>query len=284
MIVPTKPQQKTKSTSTQDLENNRNKKCVWIRRFSLVAWSIIHKSFLDSTIHGSKRIFKNNSLFLRIMWICFFLASSTLCTYVIALTLIDYFEFDTVSKTERVHMITTEFPAVTICNTNPFLTNESEKYIDELLKENQIPDINDDEFENNSIDGPISRFYRLFLGMNALDPNRTDAFRRSLGQDISDMLFSCTYNLRRCSAEDFSWYFDIYYGNCFTFNSGKVNIIEHYKRLCLYFLGNILKTKLKYRNLLYTMTMVNLHRQGSCRCGSLIGSHIKFLSLTFRFT
>ena len=44
--------------------------------------------------------------------------------------------------------------------------------------------------------------------------------QRYLGYEISDMLFSCTFNWIFCSANDFSYFYDPFYGNCFTFNSG----------------------------------------------------------------
>jgi hypothetical protein len=37
---------------------------------------------------------------------------------------------------------------------------------------------------------------------------------------MSDMLFSCGFNWQTCTANDFSYFFDTFYGNCFTFNSG----------------------------------------------------------------
>ncbi len=44
--------------------------------------------------------------------------------------------------------------------------------------------------------------------------------QRYLGYEMSDMLFSCGFNWQTCTANDFSYFFDTFYGNCFTFNSG----------------------------------------------------------------
>lgn len=190
-------------------------------------WDIIKQSFLNSTIHGTQRIASNDNLFIRIVWICFFLASGALCVYMICLNIIGYFQFDTVSKIEKHHLITTEFPAVTICNTNPYTTEESFKFISDLFIDNHMVNPGDQSASTIKLNSPDFFFYRYFVGTNALNPNRTDAFRRSLGQNISDMLLSCTYNFFPCSIEDFSWYFDIYYGNCFTFNLGTRVVSYH---------------------------------------------------------
>ena len=44
--------------------------------------------------------------------------------------------------------------------------------------------------------------------------------RRNLGFEMSDMLYSCTFNWGPCSSNDFSYFYDPFYGNCYTFNSG----------------------------------------------------------------
>jgi hypothetical protein len=45
------------------------------------------------------------------------------------------------------------------------------------------------------------------------------------------MLISCTFNSIECSASDFSWYFDTYFGNCFTFNGTGRNQISQSGKL-----------------------------------------------------
>ena len=53
-----------------------------------------------------------------------------------------------------------------------------------------------------------------------LSNNMTDDERRKLNLGLDDILFSCTFNGQSCTANDFVWHFDRYYGNCFIFNSG----------------------------------------------------------------
>ena len=70
------------------------------------------------------------------------------------------------------------------------------------------------------------------MAMSALQNKQlTDAFRKSLGLTINEMLVSCTFNSIECSASDFSWYFDTYFGNCFTFNSTGRNQISQSGKL-----------------------------------------------------
>ena len=50
--------------------------------------------------------------------------------------------------------------------------------------------------------------------------NLTNDERKKLNFGLDDILFSCTFNGQSCTANDFVWHFDRYYGNCFIFNSG----------------------------------------------------------------
>jgi hypothetical protein len=35
------------------------------------------------------------------------------------------------------------------------------------------------------------------------------------------MLISCLYNFKACNSDDFEWFYDTVYGNCYKFNSAK---------------------------------------------------------------
>ena len=50
--------------------------------------------------------------------------------------------------------------------------------------------------------------------------NLTIDEKKSLGHQLDDILLSCEFNSQPCDSSDFSWFFDITYGNCFTFNTG----------------------------------------------------------------
>src|SRR5690606_35639629 len=44
---------------------------------------------------------------------------------------------------------------------------------------------------------------------------------KSLGMSLEDMLISCTYANTACTVNDFEWYYEFFYGNCYRFNSGR---------------------------------------------------------------
>lgn len=189
------------------------------RRFKFIL-DIFLSSCADSTVHGVSLTLKQTNWFIRIVWIVCFLTSAVACVYMIIQNFVTYLAFETVSKSEKVHLTATDFPAVTLCNINPFLTNESIGFVNEIILKNKLLDEENLTVSYYYLTAQEYSFFRFFVGTNALDPTRNDSFRKSLGPDISDMLLSCSFNMIECSADDFTWYFDSLYGNCFTFNSG----------------------------------------------------------------
>lgn len=190
-----------------------------IKRYDFVL-KIIKESSLETTAHGISPLIKRQHPCIRLVWLVCLVASAVVCSYLVTLGVLSYFDYETITKNQQVYLISTDFPAVSICNANLFMTNQSVEFVYKLLRENY--NLNETKIEaifNDFTAADIQNF-KYFLGTNALDPNLTDEFRRSLGYQIDDMLFSCTYNLLPCSSADFVWFYDILHGNCFTFNAG----------------------------------------------------------------
>jgi hypothetical protein len=56
--------------------------------------------------------------------------------------------------------------------------------------------------------------------LKVLNPEYGDSNRKELGFSLDDMLTKCQFNKNLCDLNDFEWYFDFHYGNCFKFNTG----------------------------------------------------------------
>jgi hypothetical protein len=53
------------------------------------------------------------------------------------------------------------------------------------------------------------------------DPNYGDSNRKQLGFKLDSLYQRCLFNSRVCDiVNDFNWYFNYDYGNCYQFNSG----------------------------------------------------------------
>lgn len=183
---------------------------------------IIVSSADESTTHGIDRIFKRKHPFIRLVWTACFVVSAAICIFMITSTLMSYFSYETVTKAQKVKEQITEFPAVSICNLSPYLTNKSWEFVASVLINNGLisplgSPIDSLKFMMNG----NYELLRYFTGFNSFGSNLTDDIRRSFGYELNETLLSCSYNIEECTADDFEWYFDLIYGNCYKFNTGK---------------------------------------------------------------
>lgn len=166
----------------------------------------------ESTTHGIPHFFRRRNLVLRSLWALSFTASAIFCSFLIFQSVSAYFDYNTVTKVQRIYMSSSEFPTVTVCSLNPYMTDVSHQYVRSVLETNNNLSV-DDAFESTL------KSLKFVVGLYA--NNLSDSQRRSFGYELKDMLLSCTYNLNRCTADDFDWFYDVFYGNCYKFNSGK---------------------------------------------------------------
>lgn len=99
---------------------------------------IVFESATSSTTHAIPHIFKRENLFLKLFWIVCLLGATGVCAWMVSLSIIDYFDYETVSKTETVLEIPTTFPTVSFCNINPFVTNYSLQFVEDLFVKNGV--------------------------------------------------------------------------------------------------------------------------------------------------
>lgn len=99
---------------------------------------IVYESATGSTAHSIPHIFKRENRFLKFFWLLCLLAATGVCAWMVSLTIADYLTFETVSKTESVLEIPSTFPTVSFCNINPFVTNYSFSFVQDLLTKNGL--------------------------------------------------------------------------------------------------------------------------------------------------
>lgn len=134
--------------------------------------------------------------------------------------LIRFFQYDTKIKFYNIVDSQTPFPAVTICNLNPFDLTSNPKVgqciksilIDHLINPSICPGENKTAIE--SIQEALDVLKASVLS-NQYWPVDDVA---SLGFSIETMLISCFFNGIKCSVNDFTQIYTHDYGNCYTFN------------------------------------------------------------------
>ena len=71
---------------------------------------------LVSTSHGLPNIFRSQHSAIKLMWICLFTASISMGFYMVTRSIIEYLDFETVTKINVINETPTQFPAITIYN------------------------------------------------------------------------------------------------------------------------------------------------------------------------
>lgn len=170
--------------------------------------AIVNESAYDSTTHGIPHMFKREHAFLKLFWLVCFVTSACACAYTISKSISSYMQHETVSKVETVLEVPTLFPTISICNLNPFTTEEAFLSNKMFLSQNNISNVDDILATSSS----SYLMLRYLIGSNLRKSTFTDKMRKQMGLNLKEMILDCSYNQAPCSADDFEWYFDTLYG------------------------------------------------------------------------
>ena len=167
----------------------------------------------DGTAHVLPNIPRVGQIIIQIAYLCIFLISATYCIFSVWISLDKYFQFDSITSIEIVPENPANFPAVTFCNLNRLNKISAESFINDSLNNSNLN-------YSNYIDEYHSYLYDLsdYLRLKALN-NPSKEFRRSIGFELKNMLLQCNFNWIPCDADNFTYFYDTNYGNCFTFNA-----------------------------------------------------------------
>lgn len=172
-------------------------------------YEIVHDSACESTSHGIPFIFKRDLIAVRIAWTLCTLASAGVGCWLVAKSITDYYSWETVTQAKFVFETPTLFPTVTICSQNMFTTDTAFEYVENYTEVNNLGNI---ETKLNASYFSDNDFFKYGFGVNLLDTDFSDTFRKKMSSSLDDMILTCYYNNDPCWTQDFFWFFDPYYG------------------------------------------------------------------------
>ena len=176
----------------------------------------------SSTSHGLPNIFRNESYLLKMIWIVCFLASTGYCFYSLYISMVQYFEYQVTSQISQVFESPTEFPTVTICNQNLFVTQAGLNFSRDTLIRNGIFDPLNLPFPTGSrystpLDSSANYYFiKSLVSANALIQNETT--KRTFGWSAIDFMPLCIGSGGPCNYSQFKWFYEPFFGNCFQYN------------------------------------------------------------------
>jgi hypothetical protein len=159
------------------------------------------------------KIFQNNNnKCLQLTWSLIFILFSCLTCWFVILGIVDYLEYEVVTKIRINVGKEIVFPLITVCDANPFTSRKSSN----LLKDMQ------DEGESNSPTDNNNKWtdYTSYAMNKAF--SFSDEKKQELGFSINQSLKSCLFYNKPCMASDFTWRFNYRYGNCFQLDPHRV--------------------------------------------------------------
>ena len=181
----------------------------------------------DNTFHGLPNIISSKTVCLKIYWLIAFLVCTTLCLTFSIYAFIEYYKFEVTVSTTNEYEVPINFPAITICNLNPFSYNRASQFISTGLGYVNLNYLmNLTSLNGNQTAISLSNDAVTALRIYANSPFISPDALKSLGFHIEDMLISCSFLGVSCSASDFTYLNSYEYGSCYTFNGANSTNIK----------------------------------------------------------
>ena len=199
--------------------------------------AILYTKLANSTFDGVAKIVRSSRLLIKLLWSIALAIFVTMCSYLVIKSFLDYYSYDIVTSISVRTEIPAKMPTVILCNTNGLTTPTSiywASYVYSLYgitKSNYYLNFQASDFKHQINNKGNILTPRTMVMTAARNSKLTDSFRQSLGLSMKDMLISCTLNSVECTADNFVWLFDTYYGNCFQFNASGLDQISQAGKL-----------------------------------------------------
>jgi hypothetical protein len=141
-----------------------------------------------------------------LVWLILSLVSFGWCAWFMSRSIIDYFSYDVISKTEFKYETSLLFPVITICNLNQFNTEYSREFLSKVFN-SSYPNMDYELYANDYVNQITTQNISL---------------KYQFGKRLDETIIKCKFGIYNCNLnEDFELFYDDHYGNCYRFNSGK---------------------------------------------------------------
>ena len=185
---------------------------------------------LSTTGHVIALIVKSKYLPMKIFLFLAWLVGVALTLYLLITNIMDFYKYEVTTKTRLIREVPMIFPKVTICNSDPFVTNASIPFLASVIRNDShfsakvidaIEDgaITDLDLVNWIIDNNVDFTPKaLYMALTA-----DQATRSSIGFDRKTFVKECWFDDTECPDNFIQSTYEIGMGNCFTFN-GKTQL------------------------------------------------------------
>ena len=170
---------------------------------------------LLSSSNGLPNMMRSPNFAIQVFWAIGIITVVSYCSYLTILLFMNYYENQKTISSQLMFESPTYFPAVDICNLSPYGNEKALKLISENLFANYSNSLNIENYISVA-DNYNYLILAMFQDLNFKGIINISDYITS----IEDMLISCKFQGKECSASDFIPIENFYYGNCFRFNGG----------------------------------------------------------------
>lgn len=146
----------------------------------------------SSTSHGYPNIFRTKNHILRIMWFVFFLAGIGTSAYLVVTAIQQYLEFGVTTTIRRLRNESLLFPAVSVCNLNPFASRDGALHVYNYIRNIYGPNVTsivEARALNPQVDQKLEML-RLLVASSSFN----STLRQTFGYSYKDMFLTFMYN------------------------------------------------------------------------------------------
>ena len=177
----------------------------------------IKETLSSSSIHSFPNIVQNRFKTIKIVWAGCFIVSAAACAFFITTTISEYLEFESVSKSTVKYVPKIDFPIITLCHTYPFAT----EYANEIIMNKVKLNFSDFDFSKSQNQIKYQFLAKKFFAL-AYGKDFNETYQKKFSKNLDYLIITCFFNVIECNlTQDFEYYYDYNYGNCFRYNSGK---------------------------------------------------------------
>ena len=157
-----------------------------------------------STVHAIPNILRAQDVLLKIIWSISFILSLSAGCFAVMKSLCSFYDHEVVTTTRVLSQIPSDFPQITIYNNNNMVS---------LTKTS---------LENNLTNSENLTSYDKIQILAIQIYDLSNEYKKLMGLKLNDLISFCLFNNIPCNYEnDFVWFYDFFYGNCFKYNSGE---------------------------------------------------------------
>ena len=133
-----------------------------------------------------------------------------------------YFSYKVITNVKIVNEIPAQFPSVTICNKNPFISSYGYDLTADIYQKLYASSLTSKK-DTTNLDDFLDKI-KLAVGNSKYSKEE----KQQWGNSFNQMFIKCTFSQTACNQSDFEWLYHTDYGNCYVFNSGRHELKKLY--------------------------------------------------------